>query len=138
MEPETRIRQLADALNDRDWHTYASHFTEDLITHAPGIRSLGRDARLKALHDLVAAFPDAQFTVDRIVAQDACICAEVTFEGTHTGPLASPTGTIPPTRREVTFPYCLVMRTRGEQIAEVHEYFDRVELMTQLGLLTAV
>ncbi len=138
MEPTTRLRQLADALNERDWHTYADCFTEDLIVHAPGIRSIGREARVKWVHDLIRAFPDGQITLDRVLTEHDHICAELTFEGTHTGPMASPNGTVPPTGREVMFPYCLVMRLRDDKIAEVHEYFDRVELLTQLGLLASV
>ena len=138
MEPTTRLRRLADALNERDWHSYADQFTEDLVVHAPGIRSVGRQARVKWVHDLFLAFPDGQIRLDRVLAEDDCICAEVTFEGTHTAPMPSPSGPVPATGREVMFPYCLVMRLRDNKIAEVHEYFDRVELRTQLGLLAPV
>lgn len=136
MEPITRIRQLADALNNRDWHTYGNCFAEDVVVHAPGIRSVGRQARVRSQHDMMTGFPDGEFAVDRVFAEGDWICAEVTFEGTHTQAMPLPSGPLPPTGREVTFPYCLVMRARGDTIVEVHEYFDRTELMTQLGMLT--
>jgi steroid delta-isomerase-like uncharacterized protein len=138
MEPDTRIRQIADAVNNRDWHTYGSYFADDVVVHSPGSRLMGRAARVKSMHDMMAGFPDAEVTVDRVFTEEDWICAELTFEGTHTQPITLPHGPLPATGREVTFPYCAVMRLRGDKVAEVHEYFDRAELMTQLGMLTPV
>ena len=134
MEPNRLLDEIATSLNARDWTAYGRLFTSDLVVHAPGLHTTGRDARVKWVQDLVVAFPDGRIAVDRVFAQDDLVCAELRFAGTHTGPMNSAAATVPATNRKVTFPYCLVLRTKGEQIAELHEYFDQLELVTQLGL----
>lgn len=135
MDPNRLLDEIATSLNARDWAAYGRLFAPDLVVHAPGLHTIGRDARVKWVQDLIVAFPDGRIAVERVFAHGDLVCAELRFAGTHTGPMNSAGGTVPATNREVTFPYCLVLRTTAEQIAELHEYFDQMELVTQLGLL---
>ncbi len=136
MDPNRqRVERVAKALNDHDWEAYEREFARDLSVEAPGLKSAGREARVRWVQGLMAAFPDGRAAVKRVFGDGEWVCAELTFAGTHTGPLASGSGVVPATNRTVEFPYCLVMRVRDGQIAELHEYFDQVELLTQLGLL---
>ena len=47
------------------------------------------------------AFPDLTITVENQVATDEYVVNECTWTGTHTGPLATPAGDVPPTGKRV-------------------------------------
>jgi ketosteroid isomerase-like protein len=81
------------------------------------------------------AFPDNKVTVHEIAGQGNGGAEEATFSGTHTGPLWSPDGTVPPTGKTVSLRYCLVQTIENDKLTRFHLYFDRVDLLTQLGLM---
>ena len=63
------------------------------------------------------------------------MAAEARFTATHTGPLASPGGDIPPTGKPVALDYVEGTRFADGRIASEHVYFDQVAFLSQLGLL---
>jgi len=55
--------------------------------------------------------------------------------GTHLKPLANPAGPpIPPTNRKIRVANCSVYRVQGGKVVEVHEYFDQLGFLAQLGV----
>ena len=79
--------------------------------------------------------PDVKGTVTNAVATGNTVVLEVTWQGTHTGPLQSPTGTIPATGRQQTTRASWVQNFDGGKIKESRHYFDMLSFMQQLGLL---
>ena len=82
------------------------------------------------------AFPD--IIINQVVSQiatDEAAVSEFTARGTHTGPLMTPAGEVPPTGRTVDFTVCEVWQIRDGKIASLHNYQDSASLMRQLGLL---
>ena len=82
------------------------------------------------------AFPD--IIINQVVSQiatDEAVVSEFTARGTHTGPLMTPAGEVPPTGRTVDFTVCEVWQIRDGKIASLHNYQDSASLMRQLGLL---
>jgi ketosteroid isomerase-like protein len=138
VDERIHVLELAlKALNARDWDAYGSLWAEGLITFAPGQTepSVGRAARVGWVQDLIAAFPNGNVEVRRIFGHDEMVCAELRFEGTHTGPLATPDGTvIPGTGKDVVLPYVIVLRFDEDQVVELHEYYDSLDLLVPLGL----
>ena len=57
------------------------------------------------------------------------------MEGTNTGPLESPAGTIQPTNKRVVGKGVQILRIEDGKITEARIYFDQFEQMTQLGLI---
>jgi hypothetical protein len=56
--------------------------------------------------------------------------------GTHTMPLATPSGErIPATGKRIRVRDCDVATVEGGMITSHHFYFDQIELLEQLGLL---
>jgi ketosteroid isomerase-like protein len=53
---------------------------------------------------------------------------------THTGPLVSPNGDIPPTGKPVTLDFVDVTQFAEGRIAREHIYFDQMAFLSQLGL----
>lgn len=133
------LEQALKALNARDWETYGALWAEDLVTYTPGQAepSVGRAARVDWVQDLTVAFPNGTVETRRVFGQDDLVCAELEFEGTHTGPLKSADGSvIPGTGKEVVLPYVIVLRFGGDEVVELHEYYDSLDLLVPLGLFS--
>jgi predicted ester cyclase len=69
-----------------------------------------------------------------LVAGDRA-ASEHTGRGTHTGPLAGPTGELPPTGRRFELRSAELYELRGGKVARVRAYYDVATLLRQLGLL---
>jgi predicted ester cyclase len=59
------------------------------------------------------------------------------FTGTHTGLLATPSGSIPPTGKKIALRQVFLHRIEDEMIASEHVYLDQLEFLTQIGLAGA-
>ena len=67
------------------------------------------------------------------VASGNTVTQEITWEGTQTGPLVGPGGTIPPSgKRQVTRAAWIAIIEEGK-IKESRQYFDMMALLQQLG-----
>jgi steroid delta-isomerase-like uncharacterized protein len=83
------------------------------------------------------AFPDIHITVTNQVASDDQVVNECTWSGTHSGPLASPDGEIPPTGKQVSgAQFCEVWRITDGKIARLVNYQDVATWLRQLGLMS--
>ena len=58
---------------------------------------------------------------------------EVVWTGVHTGPLQTPTGTIPPSNKPINVPACQVIKVEGGKVKSYTHYYDMVTLLTQIG-----
>ena len=56
-------------------------------------------------------------------------------KGTQTGPLALPTGVVPPTGKYAEVPGALVAILKEGKIVREKTYWNQVELLAQLGLM---
>lgn len=137
-QKEHAFERTLRALNARDWATYGQLFADSLVTMAPGLPapSIGREARVKYVQGIVGAFPDGRAEMKRCFAQGDWLCVELLWMGTHKGPMPGPGGkTIAPTNKPLRLPYVLVLKFEGGVVTEMNEYFDQLEILTQLGLV---
>lgn len=81
------------------------------------------------------ACPDAKITVRNEVTSGPWVVQEVTFEGTHQGPLQGPAGTIEATGRQLVDNSVIVTRFENGLAIESRLYFDQVNVLTQLGVM---
>lgn len=79
--------------------------------------------------------PDVKGTVNQALATGNTVVLEVTWKGTHTGPLQGPSGTIPATGRQQTTRAGWVLNFAGSKITDSRHYFDMLSFMQQLGLI---
>ena len=91
----------------------------------------GHDGVRAYYADLFAGFPDFSLDIERRHIAEETIILEVLVRGTHTGTWKG----IPPTGRRAEFPVCAVFTfdDRDQIHAEI-VYFDRLTVMTQLGV----
>jgi predicted ester cyclase len=79
--------------------------------------------------------PDAKGTVTSALASGNTVALEIIWEGTHTGPLEGPTGTIPASGKRQVTPAAQILIFEGDKIKENHHYFDMMSLLKQIGAL---
>ena len=95
----------------------------------------GREGFREFMMGFKGAFPD--ITISEIahqVASEDDVVTEFTARGTHTGPMATPAGELPPTGRPVTFTVCEVWRVENGKLASLHNAQDAASIMRQLGV----
>ena len=79
------------------------------------------------------AFPDAVGTVTSSVASGDIAVLEVTWKGTHTGPLTTAAGTIPASGKSQETPAAVFYVFEGAKIKASRHYFDAMTLLKQIG-----
>ena len=128
-------RANVEAFNAGDWEGLAATFASEGVYDEVGTqrRLQGQEAILDANRGWKEAFPDATGRIDRAMADNDTVTLEITWEGTHSGPLHTPTGAIAPTNRHFAVRAAQVFEIEGDRIRESHHYFDMVTLLQQLG-----
>jgi steroid delta-isomerase-like uncharacterized protein len=106
-------------------------FTDDWIRHdlRPTRALPGPHGMIKIAGDFRRAFPDLQFAVDLILAEDDLVAARWTAEGTFTGPW----GELEPTGKHARFSGVNIFRLRDGRICEMWNHRDDLGLMQQVG-----
>ncbi|MCJ2531691.1 MAG: ester cyclase, partial [Candidatus Thermoplasmatota archaeon] len=103
MSVEENLRvfdEIEKAINARDWNRFDELHAESVVDYSPqnpeGLK--GIDAHRESVQNLFNAFPDARMEQKSAFGQGDWAVVELTFTGTHKGPLAGPGGqTIQPT-----------------------------------------
>ena len=132
-----RLHAYLNAIDTHDRGAILDTYTDDVEIRAPGTELDGRVAAAAWIDVFLLAFPDLHHDILASVEADNQVAAEVRFTGSHTGPLASPSGDIAPTGKTVILDYADILRFTGEQLQSEHVYFDQAAFLTQLGLLPA-
>lgn len=69
------------------------------------------------------------------MVSDLTVAAEMTLEGTHTGPLNLPSGEVPPTGKPLRFDRAFFSRFDEDGlIVDERRYYDVANQLEQLGL----
>lgn len=135
----TFVRSTYDAWNNRDFDYGANAVAPDgyLADMGTGTTMRGPDGARQYSKTWADAFPDGRITVDKVIEAGDTVVVEYTGTGTHTGPLVSEMGTIPPTGRSVTIKFCDISEVADGKIQAQRSYWDSGSLMAQLGLAQA-
>lgn len=133
-DARTVIEQHIDAFNNRtpDLEPWAS----DAEMISPGGSFTGRDGVLAFLSVFQQAFSDGKLVVDTMVVEGENASVEGRFEGQHDGPLHSPSGPVEATGRNVSFRWSATYVVNGSELVSEHLYFDQLDFLTQLGVLS--
>jgi predicted ester cyclase len=127
-----------EGVQEGDLDKALSVFTDDVERTMSGAGTLrGLDAFRAVLPVFPAAFPDIAFTVDTWIETGDTLVIEGRVRGTHTGPLKTAGGEIPATGRRLDLPFVDILKARGDRFSLLHIYFDRLEMMSQLGVIPA-
>jgi predicted ester cyclase len=135
MEHRQIVETMMKAVDARDYAAIEDLLTEDCEFAAPGFQGTGRASVVTFMRPFLDAFPDLTHELEGFVDGDDSVAFELHIRGTHTAPMASPQGEIPPTGKRVDFWSCDMVRLRDGRYASYHVYFDQLDFMGQLGLL---
>ena len=128
-------RENIEAFNAGDWNRVKSTLAPDSVYDEVGTqrRIQGADQIIEAFKGWRQAMPDVKGTVTNALASGNTATLQITWEGTQTGPLAGPGGTIPPSgKRQVTRAAFIATVEQG-RIKDAYQYFDMMTLLQQLG-----
>ncbi len=84
-----------------------------------------------------AAFPDFHATIEDLVAEGDVVAGRVVATGTHSGPLQTPQGPVPPTGKAVRLVGLNMVRVVNGKAVETWAQLDMLGMMQQLGLAPA-
>lgn len=124
------------AYGKKDWDALKGAISPDILydevaTHR---KLQGNDAFLACWKGWAAALPDSKATVHNALASGDTAILEVTWHGTHTGPLQMPTGQLAATGKSIEVRACLVVKVSDGKAQSMRQYFDMATLMQQLGV----
>lgn len=132
-----QVRASIAAFNRGDAGGYAAHYAEDARLIGPFFPEplSGREAIEETTLAMLQAFPGMQWSVVSLLEDGSQVACELHIEGTHSGPLPTPGGEIPPTGRAVSFDVFEILELDVDgYVTEHREYMDPGALMAQLGL----
>jgi steroid delta-isomerase-like uncharacterized protein len=130
-------RDVVEGFNANDWERSKGPLAPDSLYNEVGThqRLQGPSATIQALQGWKQAMPDVKGTVTNAFASGNTAVLEVTWKGTHTGPLQTPGGAIPASGKSQETPSAWVFEFAGDRIKESRNYFDMLSMMQQLGAL---
>jgi steroid delta-isomerase-like uncharacterized protein len=130
-------RRIYEAFNKKDLDACLALATEDVrVVLTPFNQTFqGRAGFRDFMTGFARAFPDLTITITHQVATDGEVVNECTWRGTHTGPLATPSGDVPPTGKAVEGAiFCEVWGIRDGNLASHHNYHEVSSWLRPLGL----
>ena len=135
-ENATLARRIYQLFNEDKFDDVLELVSEDVETVLVpfGQTFRGRDGFVQFMQGFKGAFPDLRIAVTNQVATEDNVVNEFTARGTHTGPLQTPAGAIPPTGRTVDFVVCEVWMMKNGQLTALHNYQDAAAIMRQIGV----
>jgi steroid delta-isomerase-like uncharacterized protein len=124
-----------EAFNNGNWEQLRGLLASDSRYH-----ELGTERKVEGPEQIVelfkgwkTAFPDAVGRVTSSVASGNSAALEVTWTGTHTGPLATAAGTLPASGKRQETPAAVFYAFEGGKIKASRHYFDSLTLLKQIG-----
>ena len=127
--------RLEEAFNGGDWAAYSAPMTNDTLYESPRASARGAEEIIQFVRGVKEACPDIRATATKVLACGNTLVRELRWEGTHTGPLKTPQGTIPPTNRRISFKGVVLLEASSDgTVIALREYYDRAAVIAQLGI----
>jgi ketosteroid isomerase-like protein len=133
---EAIIRKAYQTAEDQDVAGWIAAFTEDgtftdesIPYTYRGPKELGLTVEVYA-----KAFPDMHRELHTVYVVGNIVIVQLSLQGTHTGPLELPEGTVPPTGKRMDAPCCDVFELVDGKIKRFDCYPSGTVIAKQLGL----
>jgi steroid delta-isomerase-like uncharacterized protein len=125
--------------NESDFEGLRSEMGPDFVYDEGGTgrRVTDPDEMIAGLQQWKAALPDVTGSIERLVVPGDTVAMEVVWRGTHSGPLATPTGDFPASGRSVEVWATIWQVWKGGKIASERHHLDLLSMLAQVGALGA-
>ncbi len=136
LDNERIIRQAYEVAERQDGEGFAAMFSEGgyLLDVPAGRRYVGKEIA-GMIGQFAGAFPDIHRELGKFVVSGDTVVVELSLNGTHTGPLVLPFGTIAPTNKAIEVPCAYVFVLEDGKIVSFHCYNAASVLLAQIGVL---
>jgi len=126
------------AFNEKNWDAVRASITPDFVYDevATNRKVQGVDQVIPLWQGWATAFPDAKATFQREFLSGETVVLEVTWRGTHKGPLQTPNGPIAATGNRIDIRACTVIEVVGDKAKGQRHYFDMGTLLQQISVAT--
>jgi ketosteroid isomerase-like protein len=133
---EAIIRKAYQTAEDQDVAGWVAAFTQDGTFTDESIPYTYRGpAELGLTVEVFAkAFPDMHRELHTFYVVGDVVIVQLHLQGTHTGPLELPSGTVPPTGKRINAPCCDVFELVDGKIKRFDCYNEASVIAQQLGL----
>ena len=129
------VHTVYEGLNAGDLDALEPLFAEDVETITPGGTLKGLDAFRAMGEGFLRAAPDMHHDIVHTFEDGDTIVVEGVYSGTHTGPLETPDGTVPPSGNEFAFPYADFLQVHDGKCVSHRVYWDNVTFLAQIGAM---
>jgi steroid delta-isomerase-like uncharacterized protein len=122
--------------NEKNWERVKATITPDFVyDEVPTSRKAhGAEAVIPLWQGWAQAFPDSRCSFDNALVSGNSVVLELTWRGTHRGPLQTPNGPVAATGKSMEVRACAVVELAGEKVRLQRHYFDMATLLGQLGI----
>lgn len=108
-----------------------SNFTKDVIFHMKPANVVGIDSAKAFYANFITGFSDRNFEIKDVFGQGDKLVKHWILNGKHTGDFFG----IPATGKTLRLEGSTIVLMRDGKIAEEQDFFDNMDMMTQLGLM---
>ena len=135
------MKTLDDAWNSQDWETFEKRHAPQVKVFWPGQPepTKGRPSHKEEAIAFFKIFPDnhvGNTPYKVLFGQGDWTCSVAEFTGTFKGPMTSADGKeIAPTGKKFNVEFCTVAHWIDREIVEEKLFYDKMELMRQIGLM---
>jgi steroid delta-isomerase-like uncharacterized protein len=127
-------RYIEEVFNQKNLATVDELNTPDFVLHNASMTIQGLEAYKQFLSMYLAAFPDAQTTIEDMLAEGDLVAERVTIRSTHKGDYMG----IPPTGKQATVTAIYIIRFANGKGVEVWANSDDLGAMQQLGVIPSM
>jgi len=108
---------------------YEKYCLPNFIHHDPSGGETNMEQRIMSTSMAFAAFPDAKYYADDIIAEGDKVVTRYTLQATHKEPFMG----VPPTGKQMIIRGVNIYRIENGKCAEAWEFMDRMGMMVQVG-----
>lgn len=136
LSPADVAKASVTAYNEKNWDRVKETVTPNVVYDevATNRRVTGSNEVIEAWKGWAKALPDSKATFEREVVSGDSAILELTWRGTHTGPLQTPAGEIAPTGRPIELRAVQVVDVEDGKAKSIRQYFDMATLLEQIGV----
>lgn len=131
------VNKWMDAVNRGDLEALVDMCQPDAVHTNPDGTFRGAQGVRDLFKPMLDATSERKVQIHNVVESGDTIVVEFVFRMKNTGPFVTPQGTIPPTGKTGSLTSIAVYDLRDGKLAGSRGMYDRLELMTQLGVLGA-
>lgn len=134
-ENKTNIRRVyVEALNKGNMAVIEELYSPDHVLHTSSENIHGPEGFKQFIMMYRSAFPDLQFTVEDLIAEEDKVVSHYTASGTHRGNFQG----IAPNNKHVTTTGIAISRFEHGKVVESWLIFNALSMLQQLGVIPTI